>query len=148
MGGIVLQWSDIWLLLAILLGGGQQQGASLQDIVSTGDGINHSIFTYEELASGLYRLNKVGLINENDKKRFVVTSGAVQLYEDAKARGGGIHEVWGRLSQALQAESPPGSLPNPKDQYEYPGLTRADVALAIEAWQKEAAEIIRDLRNK
>src|SRR5579871_5703666 len=62
-------WSDAWLLLAIIYAG-KTSAASLRDIISAGDYINHAIFTYDELATGLKRLAADGLIiDENGNFR-------------------------------------------------------------------------------
>src|SRR5688572_16073462 len=57
--------SDAWLLLAIVLAAGNDV-ANLHEIVAAGDGINHAIFTEEEMESGLYRLSNGGYIEESN----------------------------------------------------------------------------------
>jgi len=49
------QWSDAWLLAAIAVGGGLK-GAMLKEVVAAGDLINRSLFTPQELRSGLAKL--------------------------------------------------------------------------------------------
>ena len=57
--------ADTWVLLAIIYGGGTR-GATLTDIISAGDYINHAILRYEELRDGLARLLAAGVIVERD----------------------------------------------------------------------------------
>jgi len=57
-------WSDAWILLAIVYAG--DKGATLERIISVGDGINHAIFNPDELESGLARLASGGLIKEKN----------------------------------------------------------------------------------
>ena len=59
------QWSDAWLLLAIVRASANGK-AGMQEIIEAGDGINHAIFTDEELEGGLARLTAAGLIKEKN----------------------------------------------------------------------------------
>jgi hypothetical protein len=56
-----LQRSDAWLLLALIYAG---EPADRERIVRVGDGINHAIFTEEELEGGLTRLLEAGSVVE------------------------------------------------------------------------------------
>lgn len=59
---IEYNWSDAWLLLAIIYAG--SGGATLERIIAVGDGINHAIFNPDELESGLFRLTSGGYVKE------------------------------------------------------------------------------------
>ncbi|MDD4978337.1 MAG: hypothetical protein PHI29_06880 [Gallionella sp.] len=132
-----LQWSDVWLLQAIVLCGRNGAG-SLQDIVATGDYINHSIFTYEEISSGLFRLTAARLVAEVDST-FVPTTEALRGYEAAEILGGGIYEVWARLAKNYGVERPAGQHQSVGPDHEYSGISRESFAAAVSAWNDEAA---------
>jgi hypothetical protein len=141
-----LQWSDVWLLQAIVLCGRSGAG-SLQDIVATGDYINHSIFTYEEVSSGLFRLTVAGLVAEVDST-FVPTTEALHRYEAAEIFGDGIYEVWVRLAKNYGIERPAGQKQSVAPDHEYSGISRESFAAAVSAWNDEAAAIINRFEAK
>src|SRR5918993_141058 len=60
---IEYNWSDAWLLLAIIYAS-RDGGATLEKIIAAGDGINHAIFNPDELESGFARLTSGGYIEE------------------------------------------------------------------------------------
>jgi hypothetical protein len=57
-----VQWSDVWLLFAIKTAQGRGGRATLEDILAAGDGLNHAIFTFDELRGGFERLERAGLL--------------------------------------------------------------------------------------
>lgn len=59
-------YSDSWLLLAIIYAS-KRNGADLPKIIAQGDFINHSIFTWQELQGGIFRLLNAGYIVENSQ---------------------------------------------------------------------------------
>jgi hypothetical protein len=58
------EWSDAWVLLVVVVGGGQA-GADLRGIIAAADYINHAIPTYAELDGGLMRLKSIGFVEEH-----------------------------------------------------------------------------------
>ena len=72
------QRSDAWLLLSIIYAS-PVNGASLRDIISAGDYINHAIFTFDELSGGLQRLIAGGLIREQNGA-FAATDIIIKAY--------------------------------------------------------------------
>ena len=52
-------WSDAWLLTAAYFT--QENPVSLRGVIGAGDGINHAIFTDDELDHGMTRLTAAGL---------------------------------------------------------------------------------------
>ena len=79
-------FTDVWLLHSILF---SRKGATLKRIISTGDYLNHAIFTYEELNRGLNRLifnDFVAILGEN---KFIATQKAKQYYEKNKMENEG-----------------------------------------------------------
>lgn len=55
--------ADDWVLLAVAAAG-QRRPAGLRDIVSCGDYLNHSVFSFDEMQGGLARLLRAGLIRQ------------------------------------------------------------------------------------
>ena len=78
-------WSDAWLLLTIVLAG-RERAASLQDVVGTGDAINHAIFTFDEIDGGTARLQQAGLIMVSEQ-HFRPTDTAVALFDGVSEEG-------------------------------------------------------------
>lgn len=143
MATIDYQWSDVWLLQSIMVGGGKA-GVTLFNIISVGDAINHAIFGDDELESGFSRLTVGGLIVEREGK-FFPTEKAIELYEKACAKGGGIHTIRERLQKLLKASpyDPKQRYPNPKNNLSYPGFSPSAVKKAIDQWDKEAGKLMK-----
>lgn len=146
---MTMQWSDIWLLLSIILGGGQSDnGATLESIIRTGDGINHAIFRTEEIASGLHRLTSEKFIFDRNGKYFT-TKKANALYDDATSQNTSIHHAWNYIGRKVNAIRYTGSPPNPANIYKYPGINNNSVTLATEQWRQEANELtIKSLQKE
>ena len=85
MRSIPYLWSDAWLLLSVLLAAAPD-GASLEGIISVGDGINHAIFSFHEIDGGLARLVAGGFVRLK-RDRVFPTDDAIGLY--ARVSGGG-----------------------------------------------------------
>ena len=143
MTKIHYQWSDIWLLQSIILGGGKK-GASLYDMIRTGDALNHAIFSNDELESGLARLTAGEFIVEKGK-RFFPTEKANEMYRKADIKGGSIYTVRERLEKRLKASpyDPKQKYPNPKNNLNYPGFSSKATVEAIEKWHYEARKLMK-----
>ena len=143
MTKIEYQWSDIWLLQSIIFGGGEK-GASLYDIIRTGDALNHAIFTNDELESGFARLTAGGLIIEKEKM-FFPTEKANEIYRKADKKGGSIYTIRKRLEKLLKATSydPKLKYPNPNNNLTYPGFSPNATKEAIAQWHKEARKLMK-----
>jgi hypothetical protein len=82
MPSVPLTSSDAWLLHAILLA--EKSGdASLEDVVSDADLINHAVLTFDEIDEGVARLSQAGFITVV-KKRFRPTLRATQLLKGVR----------------------------------------------------------------
>lgn len=134
--------SDIWLLQSIIFSG--EKGASLFDIISIGDGLNHSIFTTSELENGFSRLTTGGLIFEKESL-FFPTIKASEIYQEVARRKGGIYKIRERLEKKLNAsnDDPIGKYPSPNDDLKYPGFSPKAVRDAIDQWHKEARKLMK-----
>ena len=58
-------FSDAWFLTALIM---RKDWANMKEIISIGDGLNHAIFTQNEINQALKRLIPVGYIETNGKK--------------------------------------------------------------------------------
>jgi hypothetical protein len=143
---IDFQGTDAWLLLSIIAGGGTD-GATLYDIISTCDGLNHAVFVESELESGFARLSAGGLIEERER-RFRPTERATVLYRKAEPAGNS-HEALDALRRLLGADRLPGDQPhpNPKNTLSYPGFSSEAVREAVEQWYAEGRRILENLRK-
>ena len=70
--------SDAWVLQAIARAA-IKKPASLQEIISTGDMLNHAIFTSGELQCGLYKLYKAKYIKQINELYKLTDFGVKQL---------------------------------------------------------------------
>jgi hypothetical protein len=143
MTTIDYQWSDVWLLQSMIIGGGEK-GATLYNIISTGDALNHAIFTNDELESGFSRLTAGALVIEKEK-RFFPTKKAKAIYRAADEKGGSIYTVRERLGKRLNATpyDPNQKYPNPNNNLTYPGFSSKAAERAIEKWHSEARRLMK-----
>lgn len=144
------QWSDAWLLQAIICAGGRENGASLFDIIRTGDGLNHAIFSNDELESGFARLTSGGLITAKGEL-FFATNEAVELYEQASKRSGSPLTIRERLAKKLKAEpwNPRQQMSKSVNNLKYPGFSPENVEETIDRYHKEAKQVMEKLfKNK
>lgn len=142
--------SDAWLLLAIIYAAADKDGASLDEIVATGDFINHAIFTDDEMESGFYRLTRGGYVEEVDLN-FRPTKLTLKKYEEISRKK--KRSVLGQmelLQKSIGAKpwvfGEP--FPRPENRYKYPGVTKKRLADAVEKYQKRAAKIMEELNKK
>jgi len=75
-------WSDAWLLMSII--STDKKGTDLRGIISTGDYINHSIFSLDELKTGLEKLVSIDYV-KIERERFFTTTRFNREYEKLKA---------------------------------------------------------------
>jgi len=78
------QWSDAWLFLAIGFAASQRP-ASLGDVITTADGIQHAVITRDELNGGIGRLERAGYITYTQDGLAVTTLGRTLFLESARA---------------------------------------------------------------
>jgi hypothetical protein len=91
---------DCWVLFSIGFG---NRGSRLNDIISTGDILNHAIFTKEELENGLNKLLNNGYIKfSND--RFYATDKAISFYNDNRKIAEGCIAEWLRMAEILKKQ--------------------------------------------
>ena len=114
MTSIPYTWSDSWLLLSVVLAG-STEGATIEGLLSVGDGINHAIFTFPEIDGGLARL-LAGEFVRIDGERVFPTSKAIEIYKSASKDGEGSMPRMEDIGRKLGAPSwSPTENPNKAD---------------------------------
>ena len=81
--GFPYQWSDAWVFLAVALAG-NGDWAALDAVIAAGDGIEHAIFSWEELDGGLSRLCRGGLV-ELGPKGYRLAAPGLAVYQHVAA---------------------------------------------------------------
>jgi len=79
--------SDGWLFATIM---SARKNPTLKDIISTGDMLNHSILSLEEINTGLSRLNACGLIRIENKNIIITAEGDLFFSQNNNANEGCI----------------------------------------------------------
>lgn len=125
---IEYNWSDAWLLLAIIYAG-WNGGATLERIIAAGDGINHAIFNPDELESGFARLKSGGYIEER-AGIFSATDKVMRAYEKATSPSRAIHKELKHIEDFIGAASPTSEQPQPNNR-KYAGFSTAAYAQAV-----------------
>lgn len=127
-------WSDVWLLMSIYMAD-QSRGASLRDIISIGDYINHSIFSASELRCGLAKLSYSGYILERESRFFL--HGRAQEFSTAQQEKPpqSLSKLEQALDKFLGAEPHIPGQPDIDDpDWQYPGITDEVVAKAYQEY--------------
>jgi hypothetical protein len=75
-------WSDAWLLMSII--STDKKGTDLRGIIAMGDYINHSVFSFDELETGLEKLISIDYVRI-EQNRFLTTSAFKRDYKKLKA---------------------------------------------------------------
>ena len=121
-------WSDAWILLAIVYAG--NKGATLERIIAVGDAINHAIFEPNELESGLARLTLGGFIKEKNGV-FSTTAKVKKAYSKTTTPRRPILKELDDMTGLLQAATYESKQPQ-RNNLKYPGfsITAFDKALA------------------
>jgi hypothetical protein len=121
---------DVWLLHAIALASGKEP-ATLRDILSAGDYINHAIFTWSEIQIGLSKLLGASCI-ESEDKRFKLNQRLTEEYAHIAKQHRSIYKQTDALEVYLRA------LPVTKDNSaEFVlSITQTDFEVAVKEYQQ------------
>ena len=126
-------WSDAWILLAIVYAG--DKGATLERIISVGDGINHAIFEPNELESGLARLTSGGFIKEKNGV-FSATVKVKRAYSRTTTPRREILKELEDIRAFLKAASSETKQPK-KNNLRYPGFSITAYNKAVDSYVKK-----------
>lgn len=127
-GSTGYNWSDAWLLLAIIYAGGGG-AANLERIIAAGDGINHAIFTRDELESGLARLTSGGYVEE-EGGLFSATDKVMRVYGKTASRRRAVHTELRSAGKLIGAAPPDAEQPHAND-LTYAGFSAAAYTEAV-----------------
>jgi hypothetical protein len=133
-----LRWSDAWLLLAIHYAKDHAL-ACLAAIMAAADYINHAIVNYEELASGMVRLERASLIKITpDFSSVTCSDKALAIIEPVVERIRTVHEARKEIERQINAApwTTKEPVPHPANNLEYPGLTRDIYTGAVDEYLK------------
>lgn len=123
-------WSDAWLLLAVIYAG--NAGATLERIIAVADGINHAIFNPEELESGLARLTAGGHLTE-EQGVFRPAGRVMNAYSKTTSPRRTIEKELKDIETYLGAASSDVRQPQPNN-LRYPGFSKAAYDRAVDAY--------------
>ena len=124
---IEYNWSDAWLLLAVVYAG--PDGATLARIIEVGDVINHAIFNPDELESGLARLTSGGYLKEKNGV-FVATAKVRSAYTKTTSPRRAIHKEVEDMEKFIGAAQPMTAQPRAND-LTYAGFSATAYAEAV-----------------
>ncbi len=139
---IECNWSDAWLLLAIIYAG--SGGANLERIIAAGDGINHAIFDPDELESGLARLTSRGYIKEKNGV-FSATPKVMREYVKTTSPRRAIHKDLESIEKLIGAASPNSEQPYSND-LKYAGFSASAYTAAVNKYIERFQKVV-DLWN-
>ena len=131
---IEFNWSDAWLLLALIYAG--NEGANLERIIEVGDGIEHAIFNPDELESGLARLTSSGYIKDNDGV-FQATPKVMRAYLETTPTRSYIHKDLERIEKLIGASSATSDQPH-SNNLKYAGFSMAAYDEAVNRYIERA----------
>ena len=135
---VLHNWSDSWLLLAIIYAD-KQGGATLDKIIAAGDAINVAIFTAPELESGLARLTRSGFIEEN--AGLFVPTRKTQLQTKLGHTRRSMHNELKDVAKLLGCPSAIDDQPS-QDSLRYPGLSISVYEDAVETYRRSFQSVV------
>jgi hypothetical protein len=124
---IECNWSDAWLLLAVIYAG--NEGANLERIIEVGNGIEHAIFNPDELESGLARLTSSGYIKEKNGV-FYATPRVMRAYLKTTSPRRAIYKDLESIEKLIGAASPTSDQPH-SNNLKYAGFSMAAYTDAV-----------------
>lgn len=129
----MLRWSDAWLLLSIYYAQSHEHSC-LSSIIAAADYINHAVMNYEELTSGLVRLESSGMIIiSRDFSEVICSSKTNDIIKPIIKKNGFAHDARKELERNINALPwvPKEPIPHPENNCECPGLTRSMYLSAV-----------------
>ena len=111
-----LQFSDTWVLVALLSATKPGSCASLVELISAADAVDHAVITRDELETGLARLIAGGLAHvEGDA--YAPSTEVREFWEKKTTSWASLYKSWDQLSKHVGAE-PARSGPLPQAESE------------------------------
>lgn len=138
-------WSDAWLLAAIAVGGGLE-GAVLKEIVAAGDLINRTVFTPQELRSGLAKLFHRGYAVQMGE-RFVIAGDARVALVKALQEPFSSFSVMQFFEEFLHSRAYSDDRVEDDPAWRFDALTDEDVASACGEYKAEVEHLNGEVRK-
>jgi hypothetical protein len=128
-------WSDAWLLLAVILSS-KKRPAALEDIIAAGDSIDFAIFNADELESGLARLTSEGYVVEKDEG-FAVTAKLTRSLPKFKTSFRSIHKQLEDVCKIIGAAPAISEQPH-LNNLKYPGFSAKKYQEAVKRYTEKS----------
>jgi hypothetical protein len=129
-GPIPFTSSDAWLLLAVAVAAGDRD-APLVSVIAVGDGINHAIFTPQELRRGTAKLLAGAFIRYQSGRYSLDEAGRVLCDHTT----GPVLARWRQLNELLGADRGPTDDPRFEDErFPFPLLSDGEVRTAVQEY--------------
>jgi len=129
---VVHNWSDAWLLLAIIYASNCGE-ATLEKIIAAGDAIDVAIFTPDELESGFARLTDGGYVEE--KSGIFCPTAKARAHSKSAVTRRAMHKELKDVEEMLGAPSAVSEQPLPNN-LKYPGFSAAVYDEAVERYRQ------------
>jgi hypothetical protein len=108
-----------------------EHAASLEELIAAGDWLNSSIFSLEELQTGLAKLTSDGFIEEVDQK-FLLLDKAKLIFANHLSRYSAVDQQWNLLNALLHVSE---TEPIDTEKWPYPKLTYQMYRDAVEKYR-------------
>lgn len=128
-----LRWSDVWLLIAIYYAA-RNKATTLDNVIAAADAINHAILNFEELSSGLVRLQEHGFITVQQRPLHTCcTEKSLQMIEGLPQKKKSLSQLQQEIEHILHV-SPwaPEPLPHPQNNLVCPGFEASDYKVVVD----------------
>ncbi len=127
--------TDVWLLLSIAMCS-RLNGATLEDVISVGDYINHAIFKTQEIRIGTGKLIAGGKITCEDGK-FRLTD-QMQADWDAIEKSSKMPSKWfAKLEANLRVDRAERMADAEEEKWAFDGINEEMVTLAVEEYLRK-----------
>ena len=136
-------WSDAWLLHAVAFAAARHP-ASLREIIGMGDAIEKSVFSFDELSSGLAKLEAAGHIRPV-RDGFELNPVVEEQFRSAGTQNDHEARVWFERLLNATRWSPQAEREGPDSSWRYPGLTKEAVDAAFGEYKAEMAAVLKKL---
>lgn len=132
-----LRWSDVWILMATYHAS-SMDGAELRRVIAVADYIERAIPNFEEISSGLVRLNERGLVwTKASPFRMGCTRRGFEIVDQVADAFPQARRQFDELVRILGVKAwSPEPLPHPDNDLIHPNLTQEEFQREVDAYLK------------
>ena len=123
-----LQWSDTWILVALLTTTKEGQFASLRQLINAADYVNHAVISRDDLEAGFGRLVPLGHVIIGSSG-YAASKEIHEFWRNNTYPGGPLDKFWDELSKHVGASTDRNG-PFPKVDIEN-FVSKADYTAAV-----------------